>query len=271
MRQMRIDVIAAVVAAALVYIFLSGPTHSLAAAPTAAAQVSTPQEDSGVGSKEKPLVFDAASIKPNDSGLGGKGGRGGRGGAVQITTGRVFGKNVTARQIIREAYRVKDYQLSGGPSWLDSDRFDLDAKVESPADEHLLRPMLQTLLGDRFKLVVHRETKQIPIYALVVAKDGPKVRELKDGDPVPPQSPGSMLFVVEKMQDFVAGMNGEGQLGRPVVDKTGLLGRYVFDLRFEPDEDFISMVQRVCGLKFESEKTAMDIVVIDHIEKPSPN
>ena len=87
MKQMSTDVIAAAVAATLVYIFPGGPTHSLAAA-----QVSTPQKDSVVGSKEKPLVFDAASIKPNDSGLGGKGGRGGRGGAVQITTGRGFRK-----------------------------------------------------------------------------------------------------------------------------------------------------------------------------------
>src|SRR5262249_17436226 len=121
MKQMSTDVIAAAVAATLVYIFPGGPTHSLAAA-----QVSTPPKDSVVGSKEKPLVFDAASIKPNDSGIGGRGGRGGRGGTVQITPGRVFGKNVTVRQIIREAYRVKDYQLSGGPSWLDSDRFDLE-------------------------------------------------------------------------------------------------------------------------------------------------
>jgi uncharacterized protein (TIGR03435 family) len=195
---------------------------------------------------------------------------------VQITPGRVLGRNVTARQIVLEAYRLKSYQLSGGPRWLDSDRFDLEAKAETPANDNELRQMLQTLLSERLKLVVHRDAKDMAVYALVVAKNGPKLREVKEGGPKlppPPIEPGALTveFFESRMQDFVDNMNRSGEVGRPVLDKTGLQGLYFFDLQLLPGEDFITMVQERCGLKFESQNAVLDILVIDHIVKPEEN
>lgn len=219
------------------------------------------------------LQFDAASIKPNNSGVGG---RGGRGGSVQFTPGKFTGRSLTTRRIILEAYRLTNYQLSGGSGWLDSARFDLDAKAETPANENQLRQMLQTLLSERFKLVVHREAKDMPVYALVVAKNGLKLREVKEGEPKrppPPIEPGALMveFNQSNMRDFVDNLSRSAEIGRPVLDKTGLQGIYFFDMQLLPGEDFITMVQERCGLKFESQKATVDVLIIDHIEKPAEN
>jgi uncharacterized protein (TIGR03435 family) len=152
---------------------------------------------SGMGD-EKPLAFDAASIKPSGSGGGGR--MGGGGGIVQITPGRVLARNVTARRLVLAAYRLTPYQLSGGPAWLDSDRFELEAKAETASNEKQLRLMLQTLLGQRLKLVVHRETEEMRVYALVVGKNGPKIYEVKEGERlvIPPAAPSSGWDVPRK-------------------------------------------------------------------------
>jgi uncharacterized protein (TIGR03435 family) len=225
--------------------------------------------------------FNAASIKPNksDGCLGGCG--------LRFTPEMVssFPGGASARQIVLAAYQLSPYQLSGGPGWFDSDMFDLEAKAETPADESRLRAMLQTLLSQRFKLVAHHETREAAVYALTVGKNGLKLHELKEGDPTPPQpqkfvsstlalsgTPGPTL-VFHTIAEFAAKSesNPMANLGRPVVDKTGLNGFYFFIFSWDRGEDYTAAVEEQLGLKFVPQKTPLDFLIIDHIEKPDPN
>jgi uncharacterized protein (TIGR03435 family) len=137
---------------------------------------------------EKPLSFDAASVKASEiTQTGGRGG--GNAGRLQVTPGRVFGRGVTTRQIILEAYHnLTDHQISGGPNWLDVDTFDLDARTEVAADIDQVRTMLRALLAERFKLIVRSEKKEMPVYALTVAKSalGPQIHPINKEDSDPP-------------------------------------------------------------------------------------
>jgi uncharacterized protein (TIGR03435 family) len=225
--------------------------------------------------------FNAASIKPDKS-AGCSSGCG-----VRFLPGMVssFPGGTSTRRIIQEAYHISPYQLSGGPGWLDSDMFDLEAKAETPTDENGLRLMLQTLLSQRFKLVVHHETREAPVYALTTGKNGPKLHELKEGDPQPAQAqqfvsaaaalPGTpaptLRFNSVKQFAVVSESNPLANLGRPVVDKTGLQGRYLFTFSWDPKEDYMGAVEEQIGLRFVPQKAPLDFLVIDHIEKPDPN
>ncbi len=240
-------------------------------APQAAVPIKTPA----------PLVFDAASIKPFSGGGGGRSGAAGAnppraiGGGLRITPGRVVSApaGVTAGKMILEAFHLTQYQLSGGPAWLDSDRFDLEAKAEG-AGENQLRQMLQTLLAERFKLVVHRETKEMPVYALVVDKNGPKFHEWKEGDPLPAFGSGghaNNFRDVGTMRRLADVLSAGPDLGRPVLDKTGLRGVYVFYAEWDDGEDFLPALQHQLGLKLESQRGPVDNLVIDHIDKPTAN
>ena len=226
---------------------------------------------------EKPLHFDAASIKS----YGESGGRVGGSPPLRFTPGMVVSGpgGATVKTIIMEAYHLsgRGYQLSGGPAWLDSDKFELEARAgDSSADESRLRSMLQTLLAERFKFVAHHETRELPVYALAVGKNGPRFRKLKDGED-PPSPPSAELVHRTTVQGFVDSLNtGAGRifagLDRPVLDSTGLLGTYFFVLQpWDRDEDFKSVAEAQLELKFEPMKAALDVVVIDRVERPGAN
>ena len=119
-------------------------------------------------------AFEVASVKPSDPGTAGM--------DVTSTIGKLTLRNVTLKFCIEFAYGVKDFQVAGGPRWLASDTFDIDAKAATPAQSEELRQMLQTLLGDRFQLRVRLQTKEEPTYALIVAPGGSKVRAVPPGD-----------------------------------------------------------------------------------------
>ena len=226
--------------------------------------------------------FNAAAIKPNKSAAGCSSGCG-----VRFLPGMVssFPGGTSTRRIILEAYHLSPYQLAGGPGWLDSDMFDLEAKAGTLTDENGLRLMLQTLLSRRFKLIAHHETKKVPVYALTIGKKGVKLHELKEGDPQPAQAqqfvsaaaalPGipapTLRFISVKQFAVVSESNPLANLGRPVVDNTGLQGRYLFTFSWDPNEDYMGAVEEQLGLKFVPETAALDFLVIDHIEKPDPN
>src|SRR4051812_22103521 len=200
-------------------------------------------------------AFEAASIKVNRSGEAG-GGFGGRPGRIVVT-------NYTLRDIIRNAYGVQRYQIVGGPEWLAQDRFDINAKAPEGVAQSQLLAMMQNLLAERFKLRVHRETRSIPIFALVLARAdrrlGPKMqpsaydcaaanaaRAKGETPPAPPAAdgdrpacgartnPGRMLVGGYALADFVRNLGGFA--GRPVVDRTGLAGAYDYELTWTPDE-----------------------------------
>lgn len=119
--------------------------------------------------------------------------------------------------MILEAYHLSQYQLSGGPRWLESERYSIEAKADSPANEDQLRSMLQTLLRQRFQLTVHRDSRQMQVYALTVNKSGLKLLELQEGEPMPS---GKELishgFVLPKL-DRVAGVLSTRKTGRELT------------------------------------------------------
>jgi uncharacterized protein (TIGR03435 family) len=282
---------AAVAALAVPFMIAVGSAPAIRAqalTPMAApVQATTTQQGTAIPpSTEKPVAFDVASIKPNNT-VSGEGRSEPVGGTVRITPGMVVGRRATARRIIQVAYRLTDYQVSGGPAWLDSETFDLDAKAET-ADKNQLRQMLQTLLSERFKLVVHRGTREMSVYAMTVGKKGPgpNLHELKEAQAAPPMSEAkpefgnsrvglggpTVIFTGGTMQDLAIALSGPTyNLGRPVVDKTGLQGMYYGYLHWVDDNDVVPALQEELGLKLESQKAAVEILVIDSIAKPDPN
>ncbi len=259
--------------------------------------------------------FEVASIKPNRSGDGRI--------SMMIPPGRLDAKNVTAKFLIEFAYNVKDPEISGGPGWINSEHYDVEAKVGdvssddtrklSPDErQQQLRLMMQSLLADRFKLKLRRETKELPVYALVVAKNGPKLQESKDV-PGPDRFKGPDELKGRRMARMGRGqlnMNSapmslladalSRQLGRNVVDKTGLKGNYDFTLKWTPDESqgqmfggpdggegrprteaapapdasgptIFTALQEQLGLKLEAQKGPVETLVIESVERPSEN
>jgi uncharacterized protein (TIGR03435 family) len=245
--------------------------------------------------------FEVASIKLNHSDDR-------RGGIQMPPGGRFVATGIPVRMLITIAYKIKEHQLSGGPSWLDSERYDISAKpeIKATSDEVLL--MLQSMLAERFQLTLRKETKELPVYVLTVAKNGPKMEEwtdggaAADGKPEPGRGPmrGGMMRMgpgqltaegipVSGFVDRLANI-----LGRNVIDKTGLTGKYNFDLKWALDEaqagmmkaqgapgdgpppdnngpSIFSAVQDQLGLKLEAQKGPVEVYVITGIEKPSEN
>ena len=206
--------------------------------------------------------FEVASIKPNRSGSGNSSSNTPPGGNFSAT-------NVTARQLITTAYRLRAFQLTGGPGWIDSDRFDVIARSPENSARDQVMARLRALLGERFKLVVHTETKEQPVYALVLARaDGKLGPQLKPSTldcsrpnppnpvqrgtaatPPPPPQPGQFTCGTSTSVNNTSGtMRAGGRsfweiaaaLGnfvvtRMVIDRTGLSGAFDFELKWTPD------------------------------------
>ncbi len=195
---------------------------------------------------------------------------------------------LTLRDLIAGAYDIRYDQISGGPSWADSDHYDIDAKAAEgeggPLTEAQARQMMQSLLADRFQLRVHRETQEAPVYELVVGKNGPKMK------PVAADAPGNSHVMgndkglhMERSHGVMQELADQLSLtaGRPVLDRTGLTGAYAYKLDWypanripPPDLDTPSMftaLQEQLGLRLESAKGPVEKLVIDHAERPSEN
>ena len=294
--------------------------------------------------------FDVASIKPAAPMTPGRMMIGFRGGPGTGDPGQMTFNNVSLKDLIQTAWDVKAYQIAG-PNWLESERFDITAKVPKGATKAQSRLMLQNLLEERFKLKLHHSTREMPIYALVVAKNGPKLKESVDdpnappapdfpprdglggkpaqyadggplirkgdpatGPPAPPRGAMRMMINNGRMK-----MNSDGQtmaglidmlgtqVDRPVVDTTGLKGKYDIFLEFAPDMALVqskmaalgappsgpaagrggpdadspdgqnvpgifTALQEQLGLKLDPRKGPVDLLVIDGAEKaPTAN
>jgi uncharacterized protein (TIGR03435 family) len=194
-----------------------------------------------------------------------------------IAGNRVTIRPCSLKLLIMLAYDVKDFQITGVPAALSDDQlYDIAAKTEGEATPAVdqVRLMLQTLLADRFQLELHRETKEVAVYDLVVAKSGPKLKE--SAGPKRAENPvtdGPMMRwsfsdrTIPGLIDLIA-----PRLDRPVVDKTGLTGRYdfTFDIPAEHPEEIVPAIESL-GLKLTSAKEPAEILVIDHASKPSAN
>ncbi len=250
------------------------------------------------------FTFEVASIKPANPDTPGSSIQFMPGGGLRMT-------NVSLRGMITFAYDVRDFQVSGGAGWVGTERFDVMARpehasaeaVEDPAkmtdqqrrtNRDQITERLRALLADRFQLVVHKETKEEPIYALLVSKNGAKLKEAKAVG-----SRQGMSMNRGRLEGFAAPLEMLGQTlsnvtGRPVIDKTGLAGKYDFILEWTPDAGpdaraqgfgdgvtepapapggptIFTALQEQLGLKLEAQKGPVQLIVIDRAEKPSEN
>jgi bla regulator protein blaR1 len=282
--------------------------------------------------------YEVASIKPAKPGPASGGFRIG----IMNAPDGFTASNVNLEMLLSTAYGVQNFQIMGTPDWGKSERYDIDAKMDEATAEALKKmsqddrnaarqKMLQALLAERFGLTIHRDTKELPIYTLIVGKNGPKITESKPEAADPNATPSGSS--ASKTPDgrggaTIAGRGGpgmimsfgrggagvmsmsangvpisnlvrslSGQLGRPVYDKTGLTGNYDFKLEWSRDDSvslpshdggggdgpapaappdasgpsLMTAVQEQLGLKLESGKGPVEIIVLDHVEKPSNN
>ena len=269
-------------------------------------------------------VFEVASVKPNKSGEG----------FIRFGMqpgGRFTAQNAPLRELIRFAYNVQPFQMEGGPGWMSSDRFDVTAKAEgevamvAPGQTGPIQLMMRSLLEERFKLKVHRETKEMPIYALVLARSdgrlgaqiepstvdcaaqrgrGAGAADGRGGPPPPPPGPpkpgerppcgmfmgpasvGAGDVSLEQLAQLLS-----GRVNRVVQDRTGLTGRYSFNIEFTPDQippggfqlngapvqinpdgpSLFTALQEQLGLKLDPQRGPVETFVIDSVEQPTPD
>jgi uncharacterized protein (TIGR03435 family) len=224
-------------------------------------------------------TFDVASIRASQFQSGDGEGSGRE--SIQISPDGLTMRNVTLQSCISWAYSVQDFQITGA---LGADRFDIVAKAAAPTTVPMLRAMLGTLLAERFKLAFHRDARELSSLVLVVAKGGPKLRSSQeDGPGVLRPDKGAMVAQHATMSEFIGTLSGP--LRTPVIDMTGLTGRYDFTVDLssyfadtKPGQQLdmtgimMSALHEQLGLNLESRKEPVEILVIDHAEKnPSPN
>jgi uncharacterized protein (TIGR03435 family) len=210
-------------------------------------------------------TFEVASIKPSDY----------KGGPLRVTAAiRPDGidfVNVTPRLCIQRAYAVRPYRVVG-PEWISTERYNIAAKAAGAISEGIALKMLQTLLADRFHLAFHREQKDTPVYALVVARGGLRIQEDRSQGASQIAPSGEQMIFERVTMGQLVGVVGR-DLDRPVLDATGLTGAYSFKL---PNSDsgepsIFELLEERLGLKLESRRAPIDMLVIDHIEKPKAN
>ncbi|MGD1069609.1 MAG: TIGR03435 family protein [Bryobacteraceae bacterium] len=266
------------------------------------------QTNPGVQSAARRVVIEVASIRPSDPATRKEYP------TVDDHGDRYDMRCVKAKFLIQTAFNVRDFQIAGGPAWIESTQYDIAAKIESSPNESgvpekkineltdeerqskadRLRAMLQSLLAERFQMQVHRETKQLPVFRLVVAKGGPRLKTSvnSSGDsgglrPGPGFLAGNRIgvpFLSQILSQIV---------GRPILDRTGLNGKYDFELKWTPDQssangpsggaapqlaaadpdrpNIFTALREQLGLKLDSSKGPTEVIVLDHIEKPSAN
>jgi uncharacterized protein (TIGR03435 family) len=198
--------------------------------------------------------------------------------------GRFVAENFSLRQLITAAYGIREHELTGGPGWIGSDRFDVVGEPEKPEDMKVLHLMLEALLADRFHLKIHRDTREMPVYFLVVVKGGAKLRESAPGSVGTGQSAGTGWFQASnnRIEDFA--QTPAGMVSRSAIDKTGLTGQYDFRLDYAidaiagPDAAYgpekpslFTALQEQLGLKLEPGRAPVEMFVVDRAEKPSEN
>ena len=223
--------------------------------------------------------FEAASIKPSTEAEGHSG--------WHTRKGYMVLQNQTLRRLVAVAFDVTEERVLGGPKWMSDDRFQIEARAATPADDPELRQMLQSLLAERFQLTVHRESRTVPGYYLATIKGRLKIDpdESEGGS----KSNGSRgKWVTQRVSMTKVSEWLSRQLGAPVVDKTGVPGAYSFTLEWNPETPrpaagdslvaadpagptlYDTLAQQL-GLKLENKKLPVEVVVVDQAQKPTAN
>ena len=223
--------------------------------------------------------FEVVSIKPADPSSPGPG----RMGAYIDTKPTLLSvPNATLKELMEGAYGVEQYQISEGPRWIGSSRFEVRAKSAAPANREELLAALRPVLAARFQLTFHRQTRQVAVYALELAKGGPKFRKSPPGPPRPAMNRLGHNVDMAWFAKYLTRFGSE----MPVIDRTGLAGNYDLDLDMEkimtaakgddgpPDNNAIfratvEAIESQLGLKLTPAKAPLEILVIDHAEPPS--
>ena len=234
-------------------------------------------------------VFEVSTVKPSDPNRPGR--------AITVRGREFLTINTSLSDLMTFAYGLHPRQLVGAPSWMENERWDITARpdIEGLPNDRQIRSMLQKLLGERFQLTFHREPREMPAYVLTLANAGPTLNK-SGGDPngLPGlffKGLGVLPAINATMGDF-AGVLQAVVLDRPVVDKTGLTGRWDFTLQWTPDDSqfagrggqvpppapgvnappgLFTAIQEQLGLRLESTRAQVDALVIDKVEKPSEN
>ena len=225
--------------------------------------------------------FEVASVKPNNSGSGNA-----VSGLVQGS--RFSSTNVTLMQMVRTAYGVQEFQVTGHPGWFESERFDIEAKIGVDAKEGDWQLMFQSLLADRFKLALHRESRETSVLALVVSRSGAK---LTPADPSKCSTAPNTCGFRASPSEIIGGGVSMAQLatrlsrslGRTVIDKTGITGNFDLTLKWTHEQnvplgpgasaspEIFAAIQDQLGLRLDSTRAPVEMLVIDHVERPSAN
>ena len=223
-----------------------------------------------------PPAFEVASIKPSNAVPGDS--------SWHSRTGYLVLRNQTLNDCIRIAYQLKADSVTGGPKWINSEHFDIEARAAGPAKDSELLAMLQTLLAERFQLKLQRSTRLVPGYALVVAKGGLKVGPVEAGGSRTNTGRGQMVAErtpMAKLAEMLA-----RTLGAPVVDMTGTPGVFSYRLEWSPEStnltarpeaadpggpSLFTVLQQQLGLKLEPRKEPIQILVVEKAEKPAAN
>ncbi len=224
------------------------------------------------GQPEGSIQFEVASIRRSSADQSASSG-------INTGNGRLTANNVTLKRCIVGAYGVGPNQVSGGPSWIESDRFEITAKAGEPVGDSVLMTMLKTLLAQRFKLAVHMESKTIQAYVLEVSKNGPKFEKGDGSRWKANSSRGGIVAANITMDNFAEILSR--QMDLPVVNRTGLEGIFNLGLLWTPESpkqadgsdppSIFTAIQEQLGLRLRSQKMAVETLFIDHAERPSEN
>lgn len=226
-------------------------------------------------------TFEVASIKRNTSGAGG--------GYPELAPGgrRFTATNQLMIELIMSAYDVSPLQVSGIPKSFSGERYDIDATCDQPMTKEQIPQLLRILLAERFRLSVHHELREQPVYALIPDRGAPRLRESssqQDGKPVLRQSGGHSFVFTNAAMSHLVGVLSQ-VTGRKVVDKSGLDGRYDFTLSYDPSpggasvsaaadslpESVFTAVREQLGLRLASQKSQVDFIVVDRLDRLIPN
>jgi uncharacterized protein (TIGR03435 family) len=234
-------------------------------------------------------AFEAASIKVSLAAPGRSG--------LNTSPARIKIINSTLKFCIQVAWNVKDFQVSGGANWMDSDRYDIDAVAANPFTQQEWRAMLQTLLADRFGLAIHREMQDKPGYALIAARNGAKLKPpIEDPSILFSRTPsGDRTLTAPNISMTQLASALSSALGATVVDQTGIDGKFNIALQWTPDytteprmakngepmpapspdstpgPSIFTAVQETLGLRLESKKVPVEVIVIDRATRPTEN
>ena len=270
-----------------------------------------------LGQAAQSLTFEVASVKPSPPITANQRVYFGppRGGPGTSDPGQITWSYATLKGLLLTAYDVKNYQVTG-PAWLDTERYDVVVKVPLGTTKEQVGVMWQNLLTERFAMKLHHESKEFQVSELMIAKGGPKLQEttwdpaapLPEGPPqrnkngglaspgeidtISPRDNGAMVHAVARAQPIAKLTNTlSNQLGRPVLDKTGLTGKYDYTLDYfypvplagppgqaaaqnavEPEPDLVAVIQQQLGLQLVKSRANLDVLIVDKVERvPTSN